>query len=466
MSFLASRKRSKINDDGIPVVNDNGGQDAKAMTGKRQSNSHREQQRDVTGGIQHEARYGSEVDVNAAVAGRGPRRAAGPGQQATQVLARFQGALTALVECGAKHYGNAGSVEILHRELARLDAFITEASVAFDTEEAWADDGAENAAAWITTRCKVPKKAAHRRVNLGRAMQEMPRCQEAWREGRISSEQAQAIAMARADGNEEALASDEATLVDQAAEMGFEAFRRSLSYWRHAVNPAGAEAEDEARQQARAVTLDQDQNGMWFGRLYLDPISGAIVSGELERIEREFFDADCAEAHERLGRTPRLDELSRTPAQRRADALVEMATRSRSAPADGIRPAPLFSVLVGYETMHGRICELENGIVLTPTSLLPWMESAYFERAVFALGKRVDVSVRARLFSGGTRRAIELRDRTCTHPYCNEPVDRCQADHIEPYALGGETTQDNGRLLCGFHNRLRNQRPPPDAPAA
>ena len=145
-----------------------------------------------------------------------------------------------------------------------------------------------------------------------------------------------------------------------------------------------------------------------------------------------------------------------------------MATRSRTAPAEGTRPAPLFSVLVGYETLHGRICELENGTVLAPTSLEPWMQSAYFERAIFSLGTRVDVSVRARLFSGGTRRAIELRDRICTHPYCYEPAESCEADHIEPYADGGPTTQENGRLLCGFHNRLRNQRerrerPPPVA---
>jgi hypothetical protein len=149
-----------------------------------------------------------------------------------------------------------------------------------------------------------------------------------------------------------------------------------------------------------------------------------------------------------------------------------MATRSAAAPADGIRPAPLFSVFVGYETIKGRICELENGTVLSPSALVPWMDSAYFERAIFSLGGRVDVSVRARLFSGGTRRAIELRDRICTHPYCYEPAENCQGDHIEPYAQGGATTQENGRLLCGFHNRLRNQRgdrrerPPPSPVAA
>jgi hypothetical protein len=45
---------------------------------------------------------------------------------------------------------------------------------------------------------------------------------------------------------------------------------------------------------------------------------------------------------------------------------------------------------------------------------------------------------------------------------CDEPAERCQADHIIPYSLDGLTVQENGRLLCGFHNRLRNQRPPPD----
>ena len=70
------------------------------------------------------------------------------------------------------------------------------------------------------------------------------------------------------------------------------------------------------------------------------PISGAIVAGELNRLERQLFDADCAEANERLGRRPRLDELARTSAQRRADALVEMATRSAAARPRASAPPP------------------------------------------------------------------------------------------------------------------------------
>jgi hypothetical protein len=379
----------------------------------------------------------------------------------------FAEALEALVASGAAHYGDCASIEELHRHLSRLESFVTEATAAFEVGEQWAADGAKTPAAWIATRCGIPRPAARRRVRLARTLGHLPACTEAWREGRIGTDQVKAIASARRHRTESSLARDEAMLVAQASDMGFEDFSRALSYWTQLADPDGADAADEERRASRDVYLEESLGGMYLGQMTLDPISGAIVSGELNRLEHAMFEADCAEGRERLGRPARIDELGRTSGQRRADALVEMATRSRTAPAEGLRPAPLFSVFVGYETLHGRICELENGTVLAPAALAPWMDSAYFERAVFSLGTRIDVSVRARLFSGGTRRAIELRDRMCTHPYCYEPAETCQADHIQTYAEGGETTQENGRLLCGFHNRLRNQRerqrPPPTA---
>ena len=387
-------------------------------------------------------------------------------------LDAFEDALDALMLSDAANYGDCASMERLHRLQSRFDAFVTDATAAFEVGEEWAVDGAKTASAWIASHCRVPRGAARRRVRLARSLRHLPECAEAWRAGAIGVDQAQAIASARRHRTEASMARDEGMLVDQATQMGFEDFYRALSYWKQLADPDGADAADEDRKNARNVFLEASFTGMWLGQMTLDPISGTVVAGELNRLEHDLFEADCAEAKERLGRTARIDELARTSAQRRADALVEMATRSRTAPADGIRPAPLFSVFVGYETLHGRICELENGTVLAPSALSPWMDSAYFERAIFTLANRVDVSVRARLFTGGTRRAIELRDRMCTHPDCYEPAESCQVDHIETYASGGLTTQENGRLLCGFHNRLRNQReakveqrqrPPPTA---
>src|ERR1700734_3933501 len=259
-------------------------------------------------------------------------------------LENFADALEALIESGAENYGDGESIEALHQMQTRLDSFVTEACAAFEVGEEWAVDGAKTAASWIATRCRVARRAAKRRVRLGRTLRHLPEVAQAWRQGTIGSDQAGAIAAARRHRTEASMARDEAMLVAQAKEMGFEDFTRVLEYWKQLADPDGAEASDEERKASRDVFLESSFNGMWLGQMNLDPISGSIVAGELNRLEHDLFEADCAEAKERLGRPGRIDELARTSGQRRADAMVEMATRSRTAPAEGTRPAPLFRV--------------------------------------------------------------------------------------------------------------------------
>jgi hypothetical protein len=142
-----------------------------------------------------------------------------------------------------------------------------------------------------------------------------------------------------------------------------------------------------------------------------------------------------------------------------------MATRARTAPRDGRRPAPLFTVLVGYETLAGRVCELAGGAAVTPGSLVPWLDAAFVERVVFDTPSRViDVGAQRRLFDGATRRAVEVRDRgRCYHPDCDDTHD-LQVDHIQPWGAAGPTIQSNGRLACGHHNRARNGPTPGPGP--
>ena len=103
---------------------------------------------------------------------------------------------------------------------------------------------------------------------------------------------------------------------------------------------------------------------MFAGAMLLDPVSGLIVSNELVRIEREMFEAGWAEAKTRLGCDPLPSELKRTPDQRRADALVEMARRSAS--LEGPATArPLFTLLLGSDAL-AHLSELSNGKVVPP----------------------------------------------------------------------------------------------------
>jgi len=82
--------------------------------------------------------------------------------------------------------------------------------------------------------------------------------------------------------------------------------------------------------------------------------------------------------------------------------------------------------------------------------------------AVFDGPDRIEnVGVRRRIFSGATRRAVEVRDRECFHEFCDIPDDGCQIDHVQPWSTGELTVDDNGRTACGYHNRRRHRRTKP-----
>jgi hypothetical protein len=360
-------------------------------------------------------------------------------------------------------YGDAESVIALERALSRLACIVSEAVASFDASGEWALVGAKTASAWLSTRCHLPAAEARRQVRRGRALPSVPLCAEAFSNGEIGVAQVDLLVQAAQGAKrlaDEVFARDEAVLVGAAKELKFAPFSTTVAYWAQLADPDGAEETEMEKKLRRDVYLAPTLNGMFLGGMTFDAIGGTIFSEEHRRLETELFEADWAEAKERLGRDPRVDELARTSAQRRADAAVEMAIRSKSTPADARRPEPLFSVLVDFPTLSGRVCELASGGVLSPGSLVPWLTEACFERIVFAPGRRVECSVTSRFFTGATRRAIEVRDQACTHEFCEVRADRCEIDHIIPYARGGPTDQGNGQVQCGFHNRLRNHQGP------
>jgi hypothetical protein len=110
--------------------------------------------------------------------------------------------------------------------------------------------------------------------------------------------------------------------------------------------------------------------------------------------------------------------------------------------------------------MFGRLCELADGTVITPGEALAVLQLGDIERAVHEAPDRVRVSERTRLFRGAERRAVEIRDRYCTYPGCHVPAESCDVDHVIPYADGGPTTQENGRLRCTRHHPGRRRYQP------
>jgi hypothetical protein len=379
--------------------------------------------------------------------------------EVTDPLGSLRAAVDALCAEDPAVLSDPESIKDLHRLLARVEAAATRATAAFDASRAWEDDNARSAASWLAIATHIPKAAARRRVRLGRALRQMELVEDAWLSGDISDAQVGLLARARTSRRAETFARDEALLVSHATSLRFGQFERALAYWCYRADPEGTESEAQDDYDARELHLSDGLRGTKLLNGSFDPIGGDILAGELGRIEQELFDADWAEARERVGPDVCAADLRRTPAQRRADALVAMAQRSGAKPESARMPEPLFNVLVDYETFAGPICELASGVAVTPGSLLRYLDEAWLERVVFGSPSRViDIGRRRRLFTGALRRAIQVRDRECFEEFCDVPADDCQIDHIEPYGAGGFTTQDNGRAACGPHNRNRHRR--------
>lgn len=54
------------------------------------------------------------------------------------------------------------------------------------------------------------------------------------------------------------------------------------------------------------------------------------------------------------------------------------------------------------------------------------------------------------------RELVQARDNSCTFPGCTVPANRCDTDHIQPWADGGATSLSNLTSLCQAHHRLKH----------
>ncbi|PRY60147.1 uncharacterized protein DUF222 [Knoellia remsis] len=65
----------------------------------------------------------------------------------------------------------------------------------------------------------------------------------------------------------------------------------------------------------------------------------------------------------------------------------------------------------------------------------------------------VALDSRRRLFDGGLRMFLQLRDPVCRVPWCDAPA--VHADHVEPVHAGGTTSAANGGGACARHNLVK-----------
>jgi Domain of unknown function (DUF222) len=352
-----------------------------------------------------------------------------------------------------------------HRCEARFAASRAKVTSAFDLRGSWRADGSKTAAAWLARKCKASIAGMRARCLLARRLRHMPATRDALAAGAITERHAKTLGDLSGSPRKavsSGFGDAEEQLVGHAKDLGFDEFQTAVRYWESLVDQDGVEDHAAKDHESRHVHLSETWRGMWVLDGQLDAVGGTELATALRRIDKEMFEADWAAAKEIHGDKVCVDHLSRTPAQRRADALVELARRAMAAPEQRKDPRPLFVVHLGDDSLK-RMCELASGTVIAPGQLIPRLSEAEIERIVYEGPSRqvVDLGRKSRFFGGALLRAIQLRDRRCVHPGCDIPADDCQADHnTTPWAHDGRTDQNNGACRCARHNRHKGTKPP------
>jgi len=341
-------------------------------------------------------------------------------------------------------------VVALGRQTARLEAAHCRMINRWDRRHVWADNGSKSPGARLARQTRMRKSDAHRLVHRARALEAMPAATKAYTAGEITGAHVDLVARCDRTWRNTTFAESEAVLVDSCKTPWFDNARRAIDYWKQLADRDTCDDDAELDREGRHASMAIGWRGVGVLNAVFDPVAAETFRTELDRLG------------ERLRLQDQHDGTVRTVQQRRCDALVEMATRSASAPAGGLRPRPLFTVTIGIDPFN-HLCETAAGTVIAPGLLIPLLSDADIERIVYDPPNRTIEASHRRTFTGALRRIIEIRDRHCQHESgCDIPAYRCDIDHIVPYSEGGITSLCNGQLLCATHNRItKNHSPRP-----
>jgi hypothetical protein len=315
---------------------------------------------------------------------------------------------------------------------------------------------ATSAVAWLRDLLRITPAEARMLVALGETLNGRPTLADAVVTGAVNTGQASAIGRVLADvpAEEPALVDKvEAILVDEARQFEPTILRRLGERVLAHIDPELADARLRDRLE-REEKLARHRRGL---TLSSDGLGGTRISGVLDLEAAAIVGA----AIEPLAKPARGDDGPdlRTPAARRADALVDvcrLALASGGLPHNGGQP-PQLNVTVDFDALRRGVAvgQLDTGQRLSPAATRR-LACAAQVLPVMLNGNAVpiDVGRSRRPYSGAARVAVLLRDGGCAFPGCDRPPRWADIHHIVGWQNGGATDRDNGVALCGHHHRL------------
>lgn len=327
----------------------------------------------------------------------------------------------------------------LRESIDRLEAEAARRLAAFDERAGFARDGYPSATAFLKHRCRMTGGRARAVVGMATALANMPLTAKLYASGDLSTDQVRVLTAA-AEAHPESFALAEATLCDLARELPWiDDLRRAVGYWKESVDRDAVADDAWDLHQQRALHASRTLDGLVKLDGWLAPEQGDVVLNALDAAS-----------------PPPGEEDDRTPAQRRADALVDLARSSLDGGTGSSRPQ--LHVHVDLERLtraRSGMGESGTGQVLSHPAIQRLACDATVSRIVFGPDSQpLDLGRKHRVIPEWLRRALIARDRHCTFPGCDRPHWWCDGHHIEHWTDGGSTNLDNLTLLCRHHHTL------------
>jgi Domain of unknown function (DUF222)/HNH endonuclease len=327
-------------------------------------------------------------------------------------------------------------LRVVHPVVCRMEAQRSRVIGSVHRRGAVFADGAVSTAAWLRSRLRMSDGQAQLRAAA--AVRGVPELECAYAAGQVSYAQVSVVAAVLPDIAPEVLAAGAGKLLaEQATQLAPGPLRHVAARIRDHFDPEAAERRARQCHEERWLSAARTFDGAVAVQGVLDPDGGELLLNTLTALM-----------------PPPVPHDPRTPAHRRADALLDLCRRAANQAPQAGGEKPHVTVTIDWETLRGSgTAMLGSGTPVTAETARRLACDATIIPAVLGgAGEPLDLGRAARLVSTAQRRAIVLRDQGCRFPGCDRPPQWTDAHHLVPWANGGPTDLDNLVSLCRWHH--------------
>jgi hypothetical protein len=299
------------------------------------------------------------------------------------------------------------------------------------------------AASWIARTCGMSITSAADRLCVGEQLESLPKVAAALGSGEISYQSTSVLCHLREQLGEKAELFDEDEMLEYARAWSVFHLRKLCNRARHEADPDGFFNDAEENFTRRRFHVSQMSDGLYLVDGVLDPVAGAALVTAIDVLAK-----------------PKGPEDERTPRQRRADAVGELAVHAME---NGTLPRrhsvkPHLNVTMTLEALKAQIgvppADLDLSLPISIRTAERLACDCTMSRVLLADSMVIDVGRATRTVSAPTMRALRVRDKGCRFPGCDRQVNWSNPHHIIYRSRGGSDKVTNLVLLCFFHHRL------------